>query len=148
MNRAASKIKRYNYLINEINSVYHEIALTFGIAESIQIILYVLCENGGECMLKTIRKDSGLSKQTVNSAIRKLEALKYIYLEPCGEKNKLVRITPLGDCFAEHSAKRIISAENEIFNAWDKSEFEKYIQLTERFLNELRIKQKELKNEK
>lgn len=67
-------MKRYNYLIAEIESVYHEAALRFGMSDSALMILYVLCGQDGACALADLPYFTGLSKQTLNSAVRKLEA--------------------------------------------------------------------------
>lgn len=67
------KIEKYNCVMNEIQSIYHDAAMRAGISNSIQNILYVICENGGRCLQSEIYKQTGISRQTINSAIRKLE---------------------------------------------------------------------------
>jgi len=58
-------------------------------------------------------KVSGISKQTVNSALRKLEAEGIIYLENAGAKNKSVCLTIKGKKLADRTVRRIIDIENE-----------------------------------
>lgn len=71
---------QYAYLAGEINALYHEAAVKMGISDSVQNILYVLCEKGGQCPQSEISKLAGISRQTINSAIRKLEKRKsYIW---------------------------------------------------------------------
>ena len=36
--------EQYTYLAGEINALYHEAAVKMGISDSVQNILYVLCE--------------------------------------------------------------------------------------------------------
>lgn len=67
---------KYTYLAGEINALYHEAAVKMGISDSVQNILYVLCEKGGKCLQSEISKLTGISRQTINSAIRKLEKRK------------------------------------------------------------------------
>ena len=38
---------QYSYLAGEINALYHEAAVKTGISDSVQNILYVLCEKDG-----------------------------------------------------------------------------------------------------
>ena len=64
---------QYTYLAGEINALYHEAAVKTGISDSVQNILYVLCERDGQCLQSEISKLTGISRQTINSAIRKLE---------------------------------------------------------------------------
>ena len=140
----SKEIKRYNHLISEMDAVYHEISLKFGLSDSALIILYTICEHGDSCLLRDICRSSGRSKQTINSAIRKLEADNIVYLEPAGAKNKNVRLTEKGKKLAGNTALKIIDAENQIFASWPKKDVEKYLELTERFLGNLQEKADEL----
>ena len=72
---------QYTYFAGEINALYHEAAVKMGISDSVQNILYVLCEKGGQCLQSKISKLTGISRQTINSAIRKLEKEEIVYLE-------------------------------------------------------------------
>lgn len=75
MNPYISKeMKRYNHLMSEIEAAYHQMSLKLGISDSAMIILYTICDTGDCCLLQDICRRSGISKQTINSAIRKLEA--------------------------------------------------------------------------
>ena len=146
MNGLSPEMKRYNCLTGEINAAYHEAALAFGFSDSAMFVLYILCDSGGECRLKDICRLSGLSKQTVNSAVRGLERKNIIFLEPCGGRNKKVLLTAAGRLISEGSAMKIISAENAVFAGWEKEEISCYLGLTERFLREFREKIREFKN--
>ncbi|MCM1158871.1 MAG: MarR family transcriptional regulator [Bacteroidales bacterium] len=145
MNAGFSKeLKRYNHLITEIDAVYHTISLKFGLSDSAMVILYTLCEAGGSCLLQDICRTSGMSKQTLNSALRKLESEDILYLEPAGAKNKKVCLTEKGKLLAEQTALKIITAENDIFLSWAQEDVEKYLELTERYLHTLQEKSREL----
>lgn len=145
MKETVSKaLKRYNYLYGEIDQVYHKMALKLGISDSAMKILYSVSENGGSCLLKEISVFSGLNKQTINSAIRKMEQENLIYLEKAGSKNKMVCFTEEGKLFAEKTALRVIEAENRIFAAWPKEDVENYLKLTETYLLALREETEQL----
>lgn len=146
MNGLSPEMKRYNCLTGEINAAYHEAALAFGFSDSAMFVLYILCDSGGECRLKDICRLSGLSKQTVNSAVRGLERKNIIFLKSCGGKNKTVCLTSAGKAVSEGSAMRVINAENAVFAGWKKEEINCYLKLTERFLTEFRGKIQEFKN--
>ena len=88
MREPDSKVmKRFNYLLGEMDAVYHEMALKLGLSDSAMIILYTICDQGDGCLLQNICRYSGMSKQTANSAIRKLEAEGIIYLESAGSRS-------------------------------------------------------------
>ncbi len=81
-NRTLEKLHRINYLIAETDALYHQASLKLGISDSAMRVLYTVHDCGGSCQLSDIYKRSGISKQTVNSALRKLEADGVIYLSP------------------------------------------------------------------
>ena len=56
---------QYTYLAGEINALYHEAAVKMGISDSVQNILYVLCEKDGKCLQSEISKLTGISRQTI-----------------------------------------------------------------------------------
>ena len=78
----SKKLKRYNYLVGEIDATYHELSTKFGLSDSMMRILYTICDNGTDCPLQKICRLTGLSKQTINSALRRLEQEGIVYLEP------------------------------------------------------------------
>lgn len=138
-------MKRFNYLLGELDAVYHEMSLKLGLTDSAMIVLYTICDQGDGCPLQNICRYSGLSKQTVNSALRRLEAEGILYLESAGSRNKNVCLTEAGTVLAERTAGRILQAENEIFASWPESDTEKYLKLTENFLTALKEKAEQMK---
>lgn len=144
MERACTAIKRYNHLLGEIEGVYHEISLQLGLSDSVSKILYTLCVQEDRCPLSVICRQTGLSKQTVNSAIRKLEQQGMVLLEPVSGKSKDVLLTEAGKELARRTARRIIEMENSIFQSWDQEDVQRYLQLTEEFLRALEQKAQQL----
>ncbi len=142
--KSSDNLKRYNNLIGEIESVYHGISLKFGISDSVSKIIYTICDNGGKCLLGEVRRLTGLSKQTVNSAIRNLEKEDVVYLKAVDGKTKEVIFTQKGCIFAENTALRLIGIENEIFDSWEDKDVETYLRLTDKFLACIREKVKKL----
>lgn len=143
-NCISNVMKRYNHLVGEIDAVYHEISLNMGLSDSAMIILYTICDNGDSCLLQEISRRSGVSKQTINSAIRKMEKEGIVYLKAAGARNKNVCLTDKGKQLAEHTAVRLIQIENDIFASWDKNDVEKYLELTEKFLDSIKEKSENL----
>lgn len=139
------EIYRLNYLIGETDAAYHELALTFGLSDSVMRILYAICDMGDPSPLAMICRRSGLSKQTVNSALRHLEKDGIVYLEQRDAKHKNVRLTDAGKALADRTARQVLEAENTIFSEWPTADREQYLALTERFLVGLREKTKEIK---
>lgn len=141
---SSKDMKRFNHLLGEIESVYHEMALRFGQSDSVMNILYTICDYGESCPLQEICRRSGISKQTINSGLRKLETEGIVYLEQAGARGKNVCLTEKGKELAENTAIRVIETENGILASWPKEDVEKYLELTEHFLVAIKEKAKEI----
>lgn len=130
-----AELKRFNHLSSEIEALYHEAALKFHLSDSALLILYTVCNEGDSCFLSDIHHLSGTSKQTINSALRKLETDGIVYTKVFGGKKKKVYLTDKGRKLAKHTAVRLIEIENHIFSSWTKAEKDLYLELTQRYLS-------------
>lgn len=137
------EMKVLNALISETNAAYHEAAVKLGLSDSAVTVLYTLAVGGGVCPVSELGK-SGLSKQTANSALRKLEAEGAVVLESAGGLRKNVRLTRSGRSLANKTVLRIIKIENEIFDSWDECDIQRYIELNRRYVEQLKEKIKDL----
>lgn len=132
------KLQRINWLISETDSLYHQASLKIGLSDSASRILYALYTRGGSCLLSDIYKDSGISKQTVNSALRKLEKEGVIRLEQYHGKAKKVFLTEQGKEKADKTVSRLVDAEIGAFESWTDEEIDAYLCLTNKYLETFR----------
>ena len=110
------KVDQYTYLAGEINALYHEASVKMGISDSIQNILYVICERReNRCLQSEISRLTGISRQTINSAIRKLEKDEIVYLEQGKGRNTIVCLTEKGKKFALEKVYPLFEVENKIW---------------------------------
>ena len=140
----SKELRRFNHLLGEINGVYHEAAVKLGLSDSAMSVLYTLCSEGDPCPLHEVVRQSGASKQTINSAIRKLEGEGIIRLEAAGGRGKNVRLTQRGRELARRTAVPLIELEDEIYASWSREELRIYLELTGRFLSAFKEKVKRL----
>ena len=133
MNRF-DKLQRINQLISETDGLYHQASLKTGLSDSASRILYALYTAGGSCPLSDIYKDAGISKQTVNSALRKLEEEGAVRLEQHHGKAKLVFLTEQGRDKANQTVSRLVDAEIGAFASWSEEEIDTYMALTNKYL--------------
>lgn len=131
-------MRQFNYIMGETNAAYHMASVKLGLTDSAMTILYSLCNYKGRCLLGDIIKLSGMSKQTVNSALRGLEADGVVTLEAESGRRKAVRLTEKGRALAENTVARLIRIENEIFAAWSQEELETYLGFVKRYLEEFK----------
>ena len=116
--------RKYAYLSAEITSLYHEAAVKIGVSDTVLDILYVLCEQEGQCLQSDIFRLTGISRQTINSAIRKLERDGLAYLKQGEGRNTLVCLTEKG---------RDFQIENKIWSEWTVDEQERYLLFTQKY---------------
>lgn len=132
------KAGEYTHLAGEINSLYHEMAVKMGVSDSIMNILYVICEKGNRCLQSEISKLSGISRQTINSAIRKLEKDGIVYLEQGQGRNTVVCLTENGQKFSSEKIYPLFEIENKIWNEWTAEEQQQYLVLTQKYRDALK----------
>ncbi|WP_432631012.1 MarR family winged helix-turn-helix transcriptional regulator [Brotaphodocola sp.] len=132
------RIYQINCLTEEVDSLYHQAGVRLGVSDSVLFILYMLYIKGGSCLLYEVYKLSGISKQTINSAIRKLEQDDIVYLENHNGKSKIVCLTEAGKDYAERTAKKLFEAECTAFEEWSKEELDLYFHLIEKHNASLR----------
>lgn len=133
MNTSSKELRRLNYLFSETNALYHEAAQKLGLSFSEMAVLYTLCSEG-KCGISDVCRLMGVQKQTVNSALRKLERDDIVRLEALDGKQKLIDLTPKGNRFVKKTIAKLIEAENRVLGGWSEAERREYLRLTEKYL--------------
>lgn len=131
-------IHRINYLSVEMDALYHQAALRLGLTDSAMLVLYHLYDSNGSCLLSDIYKQSGVSKQTVNSAIRNLEKDGIIRLEQKNGKMKIVHLTENGKKYVDKTVAYVFKAESAAYSTWTENEIEIYTHLMEKYVESFR----------
>ncbi len=144
MEKFSENLQQFNYLQNEIMELYHEASVRLGVSDSVMCILYMLYENGEYCLQSKIYKQSGISRQTINSAIKKMEKDGIVYLKQGTGRNTVVHLTEVGKQFAVEKVAPIYQIETEIYNEWTTKELLMYLELTKRYRDQFKEKIKEL----
>ena len=134
------EFKEYLYLASETGALYHEAALQAGLSDSVMNILYTVLVFGDECTQSNICKLTGISRQTINSAIRKLEQEDILYLEDTDNRRRRIRLTKWGQELAEEKVLPIIKAEQAVFDCWSEPERQEFLRLTRKYLKDFKEK--------
>lgn len=127
-------IHKINNYITVLNALYHRAAVKLGISDSIFVVLYEIFDEGDECLLSEIYKKSGISKQTVNSALRSLERDGIVFLENIDGRTKKVVLTEKGKIFVKDTVARLYRAEARAFDDWSDEEIKDYLERSEKYL--------------
>ncbi len=142
MEKLTESMQKYNFINNEINSAYHEASLKLGLTDTESLILYSFCQMD-QVSQKEVVRCSGLSKQTVSSAVKKM--IKDGILQPLkGEKNEALLLTDKGESLVEEKISHIIRAENQVMNCWTEEERQTFIELNKKYLTMFREELKKL----
>ena len=126
-------IREYTRLSGEIDALYHELAIKMGISDSVLNILYTICEKGDQCLQSELSKLSGINRQTINSAIRKLEMDGIVYLKQGHGRNTIVCLTEKGKEFSLERIYPILEIEKNIWNEWTAEEQQQYLMFTRQY---------------
>ena len=138
MQEKYEKIRLLNAYICEMNAVYHTLAQTLDLSDSVMQVLYTALAHGGSCTVREICLLTGISKQTISSCLRKLEQEDIIRLEAIDGKQKRVCLTEKGLTLANKTALVELDLETAILESWEDADREAYLHLTKRYLDDLR----------
>ena len=136
MTKQNQTMQQYNAIYSETTNEYHELNRRLGLSDTESIILYAvsLDENVSQ---RAICGLSGLSKQTINSAVKKM--IREGILESLnGRKNEKLVPTAAGKKIIEEKVNVIVDIENRILQSWTEEEKEIFLELSKRFLNSLK----------
>lgn len=126
-----------NDSMKQINDAYDRAAKALGLSSSAFDILYSLVVEGEGCTQTDICEMSYSSKQTVNSAIHKLEGEDVICLEPGIGRSTLVYLTDKGKALAEEKIVPVVEAESASIAALSASDRAHVAAMTARYTKSL-----------
>lgn len=132
-----TKLRELNGIMGRISSAYHEAAVRMGISDSVRDIFYVLCDKGSGCLQSVLYKETGMTRSTVNTAIRRLEEKGILYLTHDVGKNTRVNLTESGEKIVKETVGRLVEIENEFFEKWTQEEQQMIIILNSRYADDL-----------
>lgn len=146
--RILSRLKECNSLCKRENYIYRGIAGSFDLPDSALWILYFLRMAGEPCSQKELCDIMLQSKQTVNSAIKKMEedGLLELACRDGNKKSKGITLTPAGRLLAERTADRVIEAEAAAMDSLTEEEQGLFLGLYDKFVSRLQAEMDVVKN--
>lgn len=131
-------MKEFNIVSGAINGCYHEAALKLGISDAEMNVLYVLSYEGSGCYQSLLYRNTGMTRSTVNTIIRRFEKEELLYLKSGTGRNTCVFLTTKGEKYLEDTVRKIIDIENRIFMAWTEEDRMIFLKLNQRYADELK----------
>lgn len=135
-----TRLKQYNAIMKENDEVYRDIAREFGISEYAFWILYYLRTDYGEPVQSGICSSFYQPKQSVNSALKKLEAEGYIMLEAgSNRRSKRIALTASGRKLCEATVDHVIEAEKGALDSLTEEQQEVFMTLFDQYTKQFKI---------
>ena len=130
--------RKYNNLFRLENELYHDIAVKMGLSDSAFGILYWLDDLGDGCLQRDVCVASGLTKQTVNSSVHKLERAGSVELRVEHGRGTHLHLTEAGRVLVTKRIRPVARAEEAAFAAMAPGECEELLRLSRVYLEHLR----------
>lgn len=118
-------------IYQETDRLYYELARGCGLSDSAYWILYDVLVDGGGTSLRRIGEDHCLSRQTVSSSVKSLEARGLVRLEyeEGSRRNKRVVLTDGGRAFCERLVEPAMQAEERAFRSLPEPDRREFVRL-------------------
>ncbi len=136
-------LAQYNSIIKENEDIYRELARSLGLSECSFWILYTLRTKEGAPVQSDVCACLHEPKQTVNSALKKMEADGLITLaHGTDRRSKKISLTSQGTQLCEKTVDRVIGMEQMAFKGLPPQERELFLSLFRKLTGLLKEKMK------
>lgn len=137
--RINRSLSEFNGIVKESDEIYRCAAKACGLSDSAFWILYTLRTEEETYTQSEICNILYQPKQTVNSALKKLEQDGYIRLtEMKDRRSRRVNLTEKGRKLAEKTVDRIVDAEMEALSGLTEEERRVFIGLSQKYIDLLK----------
>lgn len=140
-----ARLKQYNDIMKENDELYREAAKRSGFSECEFWILYYLRTEYGEPMQSGICNSFYLPKQSIHSALKKLEADGYI-MQGAGEnkRSKRIALTEQGKMLCRRTVDHVIEAEQGALGSLSEAEQEAFMNIFDRYTEQFKQNMREI----
>ena len=140
MNIDKEYLSKLNNILKENDEIYRNVAKNSGLPDCAFWILYTLRDVGNITTQSEICSAIYLPKQTVNSAMKKLENDGYIQLLNTNDRrSKQVSLTPKGLTLAETTVDKVIAREIKALSGMTPDEKETFLRLFRKYTDLLNV---------
>ncbi len=140
MKTISKSLSEYNRIFRENDELYRDLAKRCGLSDAAFWILYVLRADSDGITQSEICAALYLPKQTVNSALKKMEFDGVIELtQQNNARSKSISLTEKGLALAERTVDRVIAAEEAAFSAMSEEERARMLALFRRYTDHLSL---------
>lgn len=135
--------RQMDCLYNETDRLYNGFARSCGLSECAYWVMYEIEVSSGSASLRGMAEAFSLSKQTLSSAVKSLEAKGLIELSfeegsQGSRKNKVASFTEAGRAFSRERIVPAIEAESRAFGSLEPEERERLVALVSKYARAIR----------
>lgn len=132
--------RQMDCLYNETDRLYNGFTRSCGLSECAYWVMYEIEVSSGSASLRGMAEAFSLSKQTLSSAVKSLEAKGLIELsfEEGSRKNKVASFTEAGRAFSRERIVPTIEAESRAFGSLEPEERERLVALVSKYARAIR----------
>lgn len=131
-------IAAYNQLLKACDTVYHNAAAAADLSDCAFWILYAVQDSDHTCTQSEICDNSSLPRQTVNSALKKLEKDGYLTLRRInGGVSKSIHLTEAGKALVQKHLLPVMEAEQRACAAFTDEEKRQFLTTFQRLVEGL-----------
>lgn len=130
----------YYEVYKETDALYSAVAERSGMSSAMFWTMYAVCSKDGPCAQKDVCGICAMSKQTVHSALKKLQAQGYLYLDvsPADRRSKYIFLTELGERYRKEKLYPLFEAEKSAFAGMDEAARTGLLRGSRAYLRQLR----------
>ena len=144
--RPEQKFQELNLIMEGIDALYHEAAKKLGVSDAEMSILYMMYEHGDGLPQKNLYQQTGVSKTTINSSVKKMEKEGYITLKQSSldARNTEIYMTKKGNELLQRTVAKIVETENAIYDGWTNEEIRMVVTLSKKYMEDFAKRIKDL----
>ena len=129
------KFREMNLIMESTDALYHEAAKRLGLSDADFCILYILTESNGIAPQKVLYKETGISRSTINSAIKRMEREGILEIHAIDGRSTEISLTGKGKMLSGDTVDKVIRIENKIYEGWSEEEREIALRLNRDFMD-------------
>lgn len=137
MFRQSSTLREYNRLFTAGSRIFHDFAQSAHLSDAEYNLLYTLADLGEGCCQQDICLVTLLPKQTVHSAVSRLQKDGCVTLAQGQGRQQRICLTEKGNALINNKITPIMEAESAALSAMTEAEQRQLIRLTETFITNL-----------
>lgn len=135
---SAKTLHQFNIITDEIDSLYHKAAGKMGLSDSEMLILYLLVDYEENISQSDIIAISGMSKQTVNSAVTNMEKKNWLKRAVKSGRKRSLELTETGRAIVDKLIIPFQTMEESIFDSWSMEDRSLFVELNIRYRDALK----------